>query len=381
MATFHSPFFKIAVLNQLLEAGKLRPFFKELEKKCLQWQKAQIKARQDALHPDLLSYINEFEISEKDLNEITLISFEGGNEIYQLLWREWDGEDDLFLTRDFRDVALLPNLEEIREVVLCKIEDATPLLALTKLKKLDIDFGYGITDKATVEKLKVRGVEILSEEIIENNQDRDASAKEHMFVDNFNHAYDLLWEDDNAEEALEILEDLLRQKPDDFDCWLEKGNALGTLERMDEAEQAWLKCYQLEPENVTVNYNLANALLDKDDFQNALQYIETAIQNGLDSAEAYHIKALALGYLDNKTISQEFFELALKLYKNDLEEEENDETLFQIACVCNSLGNTKDALSYLKKSISLNKSNARRARHDKDFKSLLKNDEFLKITK
>lgn len=377
MIHFHSINFKIALLEQFLEDKSMKTTFKELEKKGQALSKKKRSANE--LHPKISQLIKGIELSKAQLESIVNIGFDGGNEIYQIIEPYWDGEDDLFQVFDLRDVLWLPNLERIDDTTLCSVDDASPLLQVKNLEEVDINFGYGIKDKFTIKLLKEKGVEILNEEIKETNYDRNESSAENRYTDNFNHACELV--EENPEEALVIFSELLKQKPLDQECWLEKGNALYDLERYNEAHKAWLKCLEIDPHDYIANYNVANLWFEKGDYINALSFINNAIEyGGEDYAEAYHVKAQLTELLGDRLKASQLFETTLKMYLKELEEEETSETLFQVACVYNRLNKIPEALKFLKKAVDLDPDNAERAIEDKDFKNLLNDKEFMKIT-
>ena len=54
-------------------------------------------------------------------------------------------------------------------------------------------------------------------------------------------------EDGNFEDALSYFEQALLLKPDDPDLWNQKGDALRSLGRYDEASECYNKSLQLDP--------------------------------------------------------------------------------------------------------------------------------------
>ncbi len=379
MTQFHSVNFKIALLEEFLEDDSMKKTFKELEKKCKSLNKK--KPSPTELNPEISQFIKDIILSQEQLESIVNIRFDGGSEIYQIIEPDWDGEDDLFQVFDLHDVASLPNLESIEDTTLCTVSDASPLLQLENLEYVDVNYGYGIKDETSIKLLQAKGVEIGNEETTEEDE-REESSSENLFTDKFNNAYTLLWDEGNPEEALEIFSELTKEKPLDPDCWLQKGNALYDLERYEEAHKAWLKCLELDPEDYTANYNVANVLFEKRDYIKALSFIDNAIEYGAeDYAEAYHIKAQLTELLGDRLTASQLFEKTLQMYLNELEEEESSETLFQVACVYNRLNKTPESLKFLKKAVDLDPDNAERAIEDKDFKNLLDNKDFIKITK
>ncbi|WP_199439751.1 DUF6892 domain-containing protein [Umezawaea beigongshangensis] len=59
------------------------------------------------------SYYRDLHVPDELLARVTTVLFDGGNSVYQDVAPLWDGEDDLFDVRDWREIAALPALEVV----------------------------------------------------------------------------------------------------------------------------------------------------------------------------------------------------------------------------------------------------------------------------
>lgn len=69
----------------------------------------------DKMLPAAERWAREFDFSEEQLDSITGLYWDGGNEVYHLLCPSWDGEQDLFTVGSWAEVTpeRFPNLEEL----------------------------------------------------------------------------------------------------------------------------------------------------------------------------------------------------------------------------------------------------------------------------
>ncbi|URZ04305.1 DUF6892 domain-containing protein [Clostridium felsineum] len=84
---------------------------------------------------EMLDYISRLELTIEDLDKITELYFDGGNEIYFYLQPDWDGEDEKF---DIKSVEGFQNLRNLKSVtVMGMVEENT--LQLIRQKGIKID--------------------------------------------------------------------------------------------------------------------------------------------------------------------------------------------------------------------------------------------------
>jgi hypothetical protein len=83
----------------------------------------------------MLDYISNLELNSEDLNKVTELCFDGGNEIYFSLQPDWDGEDEKF---DIKSVGGFENLKNLKSVAcISMIEES--LLSRMKEKGIEIE--------------------------------------------------------------------------------------------------------------------------------------------------------------------------------------------------------------------------------------------------
>ncbi len=334
-------------------------------------------------HPEIYEYFKNLELSDKLLSSIKSISFEGGNEVYHLIAHNWDGEDNIFDVRSLEDVCLAPNLEELVDCVLVDVDDASPLLQLKKLRSVDVNYDGGIKDKKTISQLEKKGVQILNraEDVSEKKESSGKSnlVEDLKFIEEYEKAQDLFYDKSDPRRALPIFEKLISQRPEDADCWMEKGNVHSELGNDTEAEKAWLKCIELDPGYDEVHYNLANIKKDKKQYSEAMELVQKAIESGMaDRPEAWHIMGQLHCLLDDPAAGRKVFEKALKLYEKESETTDDAaDNRFQLACIHSLLGNAEKALYYLREAVEIDGSSRDRAKDEPDFHSIKNNSMFV----
>jgi hypothetical protein len=107
--------FKLAVLQELMYNQKLlKPKFDLYE--FVKFHAArEINVEQEGYEfiPEVIDYFQQFEIEKSLADKITELHQDGGDDIYLEVLRFWDGEDDVFNIRSFKDVAQFKNLKLI----------------------------------------------------------------------------------------------------------------------------------------------------------------------------------------------------------------------------------------------------------------------------
>ena len=108
--------FKLVIINSLL--GKETSFVKELEEMKAKYVD---KYSGDGYEcsPEMVAYFEKIELTEADLAMVEHLIFDGGEEIYFLLMKYWDGESDEFDVRSVSGFEILPNLKSVEYIAMC----------------------------------------------------------------------------------------------------------------------------------------------------------------------------------------------------------------------------------------------------------------------
>ncbi len=89
-------------------------------------------------------------------------------------------------------------------------------------------------------------------------------------------------------KAAEILEQLLKSDPNDFESWTELGTLRFRQERLDAAESAYRKASELHPTYLLAWINLGKLHLAKEEFQEAVDCFTKATVLDASRAEAFY---------------------------------------------------------------------------------------------
>ncbi len=91
-----------------------------------------------------MNYLLSIDISQEDLNTIKSFAPDGGDDIYTYVFPWWSGEEDELYLRDFRDIALLQNLEflSINAITIEHSFNLMDIVSLPNLKKIDTNKFY-----------------------------------------------------------------------------------------------------------------------------------------------------------------------------------------------------------------------------------------------
>jgi hypothetical protein len=112
--------FKLAIIDALLE--KQPSFMDELESmKKKHCDKFELYKDISPIE-EMAQYFAELKLERNDLDKITEICFDGGNEIYFYICPDWDGENDYFEIKSVDGYKNLKNLISITHISM--IEEA-----------------------------------------------------------------------------------------------------------------------------------------------------------------------------------------------------------------------------------------------------------------
>ena len=148
---FQSLNFKLVVINELLKKGHFEEEFEELKSKYWKWNDY---SYQPII--EILTFCKTLEVTDQQLNKIQDLTFDGGNEIYQILVPNWDGEDGQFDVTDIIDILKLKNLHEIHAISMLNVQNYEPLLELNELK--EIYYWHDLQKSNVAELLTSKGV-------------------------------------------------------------------------------------------------------------------------------------------------------------------------------------------------------------------------------
>jgi hypothetical protein len=107
--------FKLAVMQELMYNQELlKPKFDLYEFVQLH-QARDIDVEEEGYEfiAEVIDYFEKFEIEAALADKVTEINQDGGNDIYLNVLRFWDGEDDVFNIRSFKDITQFKNLKTI----------------------------------------------------------------------------------------------------------------------------------------------------------------------------------------------------------------------------------------------------------------------------
>ncbi|KAB2459778.1 ybaK/ebsC family protein [Bacillus sp. CH126_4D] len=68
---------------------------------------------------EIKDYLENLNLEMSDLEKIESLCFDGGNEIYQILKPDWDGEDSLFDVLSVEGFQILKNLKTVEYILMC----------------------------------------------------------------------------------------------------------------------------------------------------------------------------------------------------------------------------------------------------------------------
>lgn len=108
--------FKLVVINALLE--KETSFSEELERMKETYVEPYDGDGYECI-PEMVVYFENLILTEKDLEQVTELSFDGGEDIYFLLMTYWDGESDEFDVKSVKGFEKLPNLKKVDYIAMC----------------------------------------------------------------------------------------------------------------------------------------------------------------------------------------------------------------------------------------------------------------------
>ncbi|WPC39568.1 DUF6892 domain-containing protein [Clostridium sp. JS66] len=117
--------FKLVVIDALLDKN---PSFEEELKALIEEYTENYEWYAD-VGPieEMLKFFSELNIEQKDLNKITELCFDGGNEIYGYIQPDWDGEDSYFDVKSIKGFEHAKNLKAVELISMVDEEVLEPM--------------------------------------------------------------------------------------------------------------------------------------------------------------------------------------------------------------------------------------------------------------
>jgi hypothetical protein len=114
---FESFGMKLMVIDQLLDKDtSFSDELEELQEKC-----EDAVDDMDAFEciPEMVEFFENLVLTDEDLEQVTELIFDGGNDIYFLLMPDWDGESDEFDVTNIGGYKRLTNLKRVEYISMC----------------------------------------------------------------------------------------------------------------------------------------------------------------------------------------------------------------------------------------------------------------------
>lgn len=176
---------------------------------------------------------------------------------------------------------------------------------------------------------------------------------------------DLFHQTGKSDDAVKVLKELLKRKPEWEDASILLGDIYQEQERFKEAVSVYLDAIQYHPENYDLYYNLGMVYTRLNDFQSAKEYYEKAAElNSLLYHAKYNLGQIALLYNELEEAEQ-YFEECLQ------DEELEEDAYFYLAYIAMLKGDEEKAIQYLNVAVDENPEIYDRIKQELIFKLIL----------
>ena len=173
----------------------------------------------------------------------------------------------------------------------------------------------------------------------------------------------LLNELDKKDEAIQMLENLLKTKPDYYEASILLGDMLCGEERFKEAINVYTEALKYTPNDFDLYYNLGIVYTKLSDFQMAKDmYGRAATLNHIMYATNYNLGLIVL--------IQKDYDLAERYFQKSLDGEYEAEAYYNLAKVYIYKGEKDKAINFLNKSIEIKPKLLDKANNDPTFNSI-----------
>lgn len=168
-----------------------------------------------------------------------------------------------------------------------------------------------------------------------------------------------------SNEAVRILNELLKTKPDYYEASCLLGDILYTQENYKEAANVYLQALNYNPDKYELYYNLGMVFTMLNDFQSAKEYYEkAALLNSLLYQAKYDLGQIALLYNEIEE-AEEYFQECI----ND--EDLADEVYYYLAYISMLKGDKMQAIQYLNIAVEENEELYKKATKELIFKMII----------
>ena len=170
----------------------------------------------------------------------------------------------------------------------------------------------------------------------------------------------------NNQASIDMLNDLLKKKPEYTQASMLLGDILYTEERFKEASQVYAEALKYNPENYDIYYNLGMVYTRLNDFKKAKEYYQIAAEvNSMLYNAKFNLAQIAMIYGDLEDAEKFFMEC---LAKEDIE----SGSYYYLAQINMLRGEKEKAVNYLNIAIELDKDIYKEVQSDELFKDIRK---------
>lgn len=85
--------------------------------------------------PPIAEFLQKVRLTDEDLAKVEKLYFDGGNEIYEFIYQDWQGEDEIFEVYSVVGFEKLPNLKKVFWSGICEQE----VLEVFKENGIEVD--------------------------------------------------------------------------------------------------------------------------------------------------------------------------------------------------------------------------------------------------
>lgn len=128
------------------------------------------------------------------------------------------------------------------------------------------------------------------------------------------------------EEAANLFNQIIEEKPDDPLGYINFGNLLFHINDLEHAETFFRRAIAIDDTVPAAHYGLGNLYYEQEDFSKAQQYFQQAIELGLEIGDVYYMLGMSL-------VNQDFKALAIPYLQRATEIDKHDDKMFQYGLI------------------------------------------------